>query len=75
MSKSTTVSQDQIIEDIYSDELSEEDYGFVLGPDGELKSVFVPENAPFKAPKNVAKILKLFGIYDIDNVYKEEPLH
>jgi hypothetical protein len=75
MSKSTTLSQDEIIEEIYNDELSDEDYGFVLGPDGELKSVFLPENAPFKSPKNVEKILRIFGIYDIENISKEETLH
>jgi hypothetical protein len=75
MTKATAPSIDEQLEEYYNDELSEEDYGFVLGPDGELKSVFLPDSTPFKAPKNVAKILKIFGIHDIDNISKDEPLH
>ena len=75
MSKISTATLDEEIEDFNNDELSEDDYGFILGPNGELKSIFVPENAPFKSPKNVTKILKMFGIYDIDDLTKEEPLH
>jgi hypothetical protein len=49
---------------LYDTEISEEDYGFILGPDGELKSVMLPENMPFKQPKNVTKILRMFKIMD-----------
>ena len=64
------VSQDQEIDvgDIYDTEISDEDYGFVLGPDGELKSVFLPDNIPFKQPKNVQKIFKMFGIRDAEQL-------
>lgn len=60
------LSQDQELEmqDIYDTEISDEDYGFILGPNGELKSVFLPDHLPFKTPKNIAKILKMFGITD-----------
>jgi hypothetical protein len=64
------VSQDQEVDvgDIYDTEISDEDYGFVLGPDGELKSVFLPDNIPFKQPKNVQKIFKMFGIRDAEQL-------
>lgn len=52
------------INDVYDTEITDEDYGFIIGPDGELKSIFLPENLPFKTPKNIAKILKMFGITD-----------
>lgn len=52
------------VDDVYDTEITDEDYGFIIGPDGELKSVFLPENMPFKTPKNIAKILKMFGITD-----------
>jgi hypothetical protein len=60
---------DQLIEeeaagDIYDTEISDDDYGFILGPDGELKSVFLPDAMPFKTPKKVQRILKMFGILD-----------
>jgi hypothetical protein len=64
------VSQDQEVEmgDVYDTEISDEDYGFILGPDGELKSVFLPDNIPFKQPKNVQKIFKMFGIRDAEQL-------
>lgn len=62
-------------EDVYDTEISDEDYGFILGPDGKLKSVFLPENLPFKAPKNITKILKIFGINDISDIDGTETLH
>ena len=63
MSKSTQ-EQDLDLGDIFDTDIDDDDYGFIVGPDGELKSVFLPENIPFKTPKNITKILKLFGITD-----------
>ena len=72
MSKAT----EQINEpDVYDTDISEEDYGFILGPDGELKSVFLPEHIPFKTPKNIAKILKVFGIPDLGYIDQDNTLH
>jgi hypothetical protein len=73
MSKAT--QQEINYDDVYDTEISDEDYGFILGPDGELKSVFLPESLPFKAPKNIAKILKIFGINDLENLDNDQPLH
>jgi hypothetical protein len=59
------LSEELAIEDgLYDNEISDEDYGFILGPDGELKSIFLPDNMPFKQPKNVQKILRIFKIMD-----------
>ena len=61
----TKLSEELAIEDgMYESDISEEDYGFVFGPDGELKSVFLPETLPFKTPENIAKIFEIFGIND-----------
>ena len=46
----------------YPGDISNEDYGFILDSNGELKSIFLPEHVPFKAPKTVNKILRIFGI-------------
>jgi hypothetical protein len=63
------LSEELAFEDgLYDTEISEEDYGFILGPNGELKSVFLPDNMPFKQPKNVAKILRMFKIMDGDQL-------
>jgi hypothetical protein len=69
------LSEELAIEDgIYEDDISDEDYGFILGPDGELKSIFLPSNMPFKQPKNVAKILRIFKIMDGDQL-NNDTLH
>lgn len=47
------------------DEVSSDDFGFVIGPDGELKSLMVPEHLMDDPPEEVKIILKLFGIEDI----------
>lgn len=75
MSKTTTHEEDYDVQDIYDTEISDEDYGFIVGPDGELKSVFTPENAPFQTPENVLKILAMFGIHDIDNIEGGHSIH
>jgi hypothetical protein len=67
MSK-VTLDQEQDMGDVYDTEISDEDYGFILGPDGELKSVFLPDNMPFKQPKNIRKIFKMFGINDAEQL-------
>jgi len=56
-------------------EIADDDYGFILGPDGELKSLFLPDVIPFKSPKNVAKILKIFGIIDVASFNTSPTLH
>jgi hypothetical protein len=72
---SKTAQQEIKEDDVYDTEISDDDYGFILGPDGELKSLFLPESVPFKTPKNIARILKVFGITDISNVYNDQTLH
>ena len=56
-------------------EIADDDYGFILSANGELKSLFLPDVIPFKSPKNVAKILKIFGITDVANFNTSPTLH
>jgi hypothetical protein len=59
------LSEELAVEDgLYDNDIGDEDYGFIFGPNGELKSVFLPDNLPFKTPDNIQKILELFGIND-----------
>lgn len=44
----------------------ENDYGFIIGPDGELKHMFTPADFHLDPPPVVKKILKLLGINDIN---------
>ena len=55
-----------------SDEENEsgpDDFGFVLGPDGDLKSFMIPEHLMEDPPEEVLAILSIFGI---DNIYDLE---
>lgn len=65
----------QEFEDLYDPDINEEDYVFVFGPEGELKQVILPDDVPFATPKNIAKILKMFKINDIENLAGDAPLH
>jgi hypothetical protein len=46
-----------------------DDFGFVLGPDGELKSFMIPEHLMEDPPEEVLMILSIFGI---DNIHELE---
>lgn len=72
MSKSTEVEINEF-EDFQ--EIEDDDYGFVFGPDGEIKYVFVPENLPFKPPKTIVKIMKILGVTDLAQFNDDATLH
>jgi hypothetical protein len=74
MSKHSEVREIQL-EEQYDDDIADDDYVFVLGPDGELKQIILPETVPFKAPKNITKVLKVFGIHDIGNIDLDATMH
>lgn len=60
---------DFIIDEVESeDEYSADDFGFIIGPDGELKSMMIPEHLMDDPPEEVRLILQLFGIDDIHEV-------
>ena len=61
-------------EDFSDDDFEEGDYGFIISPNGELKSMMFPEDLMEDPPKTIRKILKIFGITDI-NVVTEKTLH
>lgn len=58
------------VEDIEEndDEFSADDFGFIIGPDGELKSVMYPEHLMEEPPEEIKMILQIFGIEDIDTL-------
>lgn len=57
------------------DVFGDDDYVFVLGPDGRLKTAMIPDTAAFESPENVSKILNIFGMIDINNMSGNETLH
>jgi hypothetical protein len=63
------IQKDQVQEeelDTLEDLADENDYGFVIGPDGELKHMFTPNEFNLDPPPVVKKILRLLGIKDIN---------
>jgi hypothetical protein len=58
------------------DEYEDGDYGFILGADGELKSMFAPEEFFLEPPAKVKRILKILGIKDINTAWGgDETIH
>jgi len=53
------------IEEYETNELEADDFGFVIGPDGELKSFMIPEHLMTDPPEEVLAILSIYGIDDI----------
>lgn len=74
MSK-VTEALEQEYDDLYDTEIGDEDYGFIFGPDGELKSVFLPNTIPNVTPEKIQKILEIFGINDIENIDGSQTIH
>jgi hypothetical protein len=58
------------------DDYDEGDYGFILSADGELKSMFAPEEFFLEPPAKVKRILKILGIKDINTAWGgDETIH
>ena len=76
MSKLTTkeISEEEVIE-AFEEDIADNDYVFVLDEAGDLKSILLPDHVPMNVPKNIQRILKLFKIYDVDNLGKDATLH
>lgn len=77
MSKLTKQQEEQIDElaEMFDDTLGDDDYCLIVGPDGELKSIMVPDNVPFEVPEKVAQLLSVFGITDVSNIAGNSTLH
>lgn len=58
---------DEVIDDEF-EEYDESDFGFIISPDGELKSIMFPENLMEDPPKEIKRILKIFGIKNLDDI-------
>lgn len=56
-------------EEIVEDEHTADDFSFIIGPDGELKSMMIPTHLMDDPPETVQLILELFGI---ENVHQLE---
>ena len=48
-----------------TEDYGKDDFGFILGPDGQLKTFMIPEHLMEDPPEEVLMILSIFGIDDI----------
>lgn len=72
---SNNITPDFVVEEIeVEDETGPDDFTFVLGPDGSLKTMMVPGHLMDDPPEEVQLILNLFGIDDI-NTLDNRTLH
>lgn len=60
-------------DDDYED-IDVDDFAFVISADGNLKSLMIPEHLMDDPPKEVVKVLKIFGIEDI-HMLEPKTLH
>jgi hypothetical protein len=61
MSNNITAVEIEEFED-EEDEMHYDDFGFIIGPDGSLKSVMYPEHLMEDPPQEIQAILSVFGI-------------
>lgn len=55
-------------EEVIEDEFSADDFSFIIGPDGSLKSMLIPGHLMDDPPVEVQMILDIFGIKDINQL-------
>jgi len=71
----TNATSTQVEEEEFENEdFTAEDFGFIIGPDGNLKTLMIPENLMEDPPEEVLAILELFGIDDIHDL-ENKTLH
>lgn len=68
MPQNPTLEVEQLEEDYEDEEFTQDDFGFIIGPDGELKSVMYPEHLMEDPPEEIKMILQVFGIDSIDTL-------
>ena len=56
-------------------DIQDDDYILVVGADGQLKNVFMPESEVFEPHENVQKIFSMFGITDVDYMSETRTIH
>jgi hypothetical protein len=61
--------------DIEELDIGEEDYGFLIDSEGNLKTVFGPTDLFEVAPKTVLKILEIFGLDESSITSNNVTLH
>ena len=79
MAKINTVKEDLTLEDVDEllggGDLDDTDFILVIGQDGILKSVFMPDVAPEEIPESLQKTLAEYGVLDLHYATGNQTLH
>ena len=66
MSKRTEQQYSEDYNDLTEFDIAEDDFGFLIDSDGNLKTVFGPDVLYDTPPENVQRILDMFGVNSSD---------
>jgi hypothetical protein len=66
MSKRTEQQYSEEYNDLTEFDIAEDDFGFLIDSDGNLKTVFGPDVLYDTPPENVQRILDMFGVNSSD---------
>lgn len=66
---------DDIDDDDYDDDELGDDCGFLIDSDGQLITIFGPDEMFTSPSENMVKILQIFGISNPDEFYASQILH
>jgi hypothetical protein len=55
--------------------IADEDYVFIIGPDGELKQILLPDDLPFELPEKVNQVLAIYNVTDVENLVISPTIH
>lgn len=69
MPNNTPQVSDVEVEEVREDDVGKDDFAFIIGPDGNLKTFVMPEHLMSDPPEEIQAILSLFGI---DNIHELE---
>jgi hypothetical protein len=68
MLKTPYPASDEETEDYELDEINNDDYGFILDANGDLKSILMPEDYD-EIPEKIIEVFKMFGITDLNEIH------
>lgn len=70
MAQNTALNIEESMEDFDDEdgEFTKDDFGFIIGPDGELKSVMYPEHLMEDPPEEIKMILQMYGIENFETL-------
>jgi hypothetical protein len=61
--------------DVVDADIADDDYVFIIGPDGNLKQILLPDEIPFELPENVNKVLAVFNVNDVESLAVSPTIH